>query len=159
MKRRSFLSLLCAATAAPALPAGGAVTKAAAGYNRFTYGFAVFHARHGGAFGAGDLASAMKVSTGQAQSMLAEMSRDGIIRPAFGNMVEAVQVHGGKRGGIGFLKKTTETVRDLLDHIDALNKPTDEDTDAIPTECRRDTDTADSLTTEQPDFGEETVSR
>jgi len=135
MKRRSFLSLLLAATAAPALP-GGAAAKAVS-YNRYTYGFAVFHARHGGAFGAAELAKTMKVTSAQAKAMIAQMSREGIVRPALGGTVQAVTTHGGRAGGAGFLRQATQTASDILDKVDAIARS--EKSDRLPYESPTET--------------------
>ena len=121
MKRRSFLSLLASAAAAPALPLSGSTAAVSgAAYNRFTYGYAVFRARHGGAFGAADLASSLKVTAAQAQGMIAEMAQSGVVRSAANGAVEAVTTHGGQKGGLGFLRKTTKAANDLLDRVAEL---------------------------------------
>jgi hypothetical protein len=95
MKRRHFLSMLGAATVAPALPAFGAqgsVAAAAAGYNRYMYGLAVFHARTRASVSAVDLISRLKVSAVQANAMMGEMSASGVLSQATGAVRVATSV-------------------------------------------------------------------
>jgi hypothetical protein len=100
LKRRSFLSLLTAFGASPVLPgralASGTVAQAAS-YNRYTYGFAVFWARHGGRFGATQLAKALRISEPQAKAMIEDMLRDRLVRVSQRG-VEATSLHGGRGG-------------------------------------------------------------
>ena len=95
MKRRSFLSMLGAASAAPLMPTPvlGAISRAAS-YNRFSYGYAVFWARHGGAFGVQQLAKAMQISETQAKAMIDEMLQDRLVRASQAG-VQSVSTHGG----------------------------------------------------------------
>ena len=109
MKRRSFLQILGSAIAAPALPVP-AMAAAPVSYNRYVYGYAVFKARTGVAFKAADLVAGLKVSPAQAQAMMAEMARDGVIRPALGGAVQAVTPHGG--GKTPWLRSFGQKLRD-----------------------------------------------
>ncbi|THH36200.1 hypothetical protein E4Z66_14215 [Aliishimia ponticola] len=83
MRRRQFLSLLGAAGMAPALPmpAARAAAVGAAGYNRYMYGLAVFHAHTRASISAVDLAGKLKVSLGTAEAMLGEMTAKGVVGP------------------------------------------------------------------------------
>lgn len=81
MKRRGFIQLLGAALTAPALPAMGAPSVAAATYNRYTFGLAVFHARTRAHVSAAGIAYRLKVSTAQAEAMIAEMASKGMVTP------------------------------------------------------------------------------
>ena len=82
MKRRSFLTMLSAAAVMPALPAAGVAQTAA--YNRFTYGLAVFHARTHPHVSARGLAFRLKVPVVQAEAMMGEMVKNGLVRPIAG---------------------------------------------------------------------------
>jgi len=86
MKRRSFIGMIGAALAAPALP----MAAPAAGYSRATYGLAVLHARTRAHVSARGLSYCLKVSTAQAEAMVAEMSAKGLVRPIAGGSVRAV---------------------------------------------------------------------
>jgi len=82
MRRRHFLTTLGAAAVAPALPALGAgapVAQAAAGYNRYQYGLAVFHARTRAGLTAADLMGRLHISAAQAHAMMSEMSASGVL--------------------------------------------------------------------------------
>ena len=104
MKRRAFLSILGAAGLSPAVKALPAAAAPKAIYNRTTYGFAVFWARHGGQFGARQLATAMRVSDREAEAMIYEMIKDRVVRSASGGGLRATTVHGGAlRGSAGRL--------------------------------------------------------
>lgn len=83
MKRRGFLTMLGAAVTAPALPAVSSAPAAAA-YNRYMYGLAVFHARTRAHVSARGIAYCLKVSTAQAEAMIAEMTKNGLVKPVFG---------------------------------------------------------------------------
>ena len=83
MKRRGFLGLLGAAVATPLLPAMPAA-QAAASYNRYTYGLAVFHARTRAHVSARGIAHCLKVSVPQAEAMISEMATNGLVKPVFG---------------------------------------------------------------------------
>lgn len=88
MKRRGFLSLLGAALAAPTLPAAAA---APASYSRATYGLAVFHARTRAHVSARGLSWCLKVPMAQANAMMAEMTRTGLVTPVgLGGQMRAV---------------------------------------------------------------------
>jgi hypothetical protein len=82
MQRRSFLSMIGAASLTPLLPAIGASAPAAAmanGYNRYQYGLAVFHARTRIGLNAADLIAKLRVNPAQAHAMMGEMSASGIL--------------------------------------------------------------------------------
>ena len=90
MKRRNFLSLMGAAAVAPALPAIPAPV-AAAGYNRYMYGLAVFHARTRTNISAAGIAHRLKVSLPQAEAMIGEMVDANYVKPILGSTkVEAI---------------------------------------------------------------------
>lgn len=76
MKRRSFLSLLGAAVATPALPAAST-----AAYSRQSFGLAVLHARTRAHVSVRGLAWCLKVPSTQAEAMLAEMTARGMVSP------------------------------------------------------------------------------
>lgn len=92
MKRRSFLTMLGAAVAAPALPMAAAPAPVAAVYNRYTYGLAVFHARTHAHVTAAGIAKRLKVTPAQAKAMISEMSSAGLVKPVglTGSNVRAV---------------------------------------------------------------------
>lgn len=82
MKRRRFLSLIGAASAAPFLPVGAAASSAAASYNRYMYGLAVFHARTRATISTADIGARLRVSAVTAEAMISEMSLRGALVPA-----------------------------------------------------------------------------
>jgi 3-isopropylmalate/(R)-2-methylmalate dehydratase small subunit len=91
MKRRSFLSLLGAATVAPALPSVGGAAPAAAGYTRYMYGLAVFHARTRAQISAAGIAHCLKVTLPQAEAMIGEMVQSKFVKPVLGgSKIQAV---------------------------------------------------------------------
>ena len=133
--------MLGAATVAPALPvpAMASATQAAA-VNRFTYGMALFRLRHGGAYGASDLARMFKLPLDQATGLLAQMTRDGFVRPSGAGMVQAVASQGGRAGHGRYIRKAARQIADAVDRLDAMDshnanhaKQTESGTDAIPT--------------------------
>ena len=83
MHRRSFLSMIGAASLTPLLPAIGASAPAAAmagSYNRYQYGLAVFHARTTRiGVNTADLMAKLRVNPAQAHAMMGEMSASGIL--------------------------------------------------------------------------------
>lgn len=83
MKRRGFLSMISAAAVAPALPAMAAPAVTAT-YNRYMFGLAVFHARTRAHVSAAGIAFRLKVSTIQAEAMIAEMATKGMVTPVLG---------------------------------------------------------------------------
>lgn len=85
MKRRGFLRLLGAAVAAPMIPVAVPAAGAAASYNQFQYGLAVFHARTRAHVSARGIAYCLKVTPAQAQAMIAEMSAKGLVTPVAGS--------------------------------------------------------------------------
>jgi len=84
MKRRGFLSMLGAAAVVPALPAAAAPAVTAT-YNRYMFGLAVFHARTRAHVSAAGIAYRLKVTTAQAEAMMAEMVGKGMVTPVTGN--------------------------------------------------------------------------
>ena len=93
MKRRNFLSLLGAAGAAPLMPVPVSAAPAAATYNRYMYGLAVFHARTQASVSAVDLASKLRVSPKIARALVREMQAKGVVSPALkaaGGVMRAV---------------------------------------------------------------------
>ena len=95
MLRRSFLSMIGAASAAPLVPGGIAAKAAPAAVNPMTYGYAVFWARHGGQFGATQLAKALHIPVANAEAMVGEMLKDRVVR-ASAHGVKATVTHGGR---------------------------------------------------------------
>lgn len=83
VKRRSFLGMIGAAVATPALPAmgGGA---AGVTYSRSAYGMAVLHARTRHHVSARGIAHCLKVTLPQAKAMITEMSAGGLVKPVVG---------------------------------------------------------------------------
>lgn len=82
MHRRSFLSMIGAASLTPLLPAFGASAPAAAmagSYNRYQYGLAVFHARTRIGLNTADLMAKLRVNPAQAHAMMGEMSASGVL--------------------------------------------------------------------------------
>lgn len=86
MKRRSFIGMIGAAFAVPAIP----FAAPSVGYSRATYGMAVLHARTRAHVSARGLAFCLKVSVPQAEAMVAEMARGGLVRPIAGGSMRAV---------------------------------------------------------------------
>lgn len=82
MKRREFLALISATSVTPFLPAATRAAPVAAGYNRYTYGLAVFHARTRASVSAADLVAKLRVSPAAAQSLMAEMAEKAVLKPA-----------------------------------------------------------------------------
>ena len=97
MERRNFLQMLGAAVAVPVVP--GSTMRAVAsgaGYNRYMYGLAVFHARTRGSLTAADLATKLRVGSTTAHAILGEMSASRVISPALGSssvMQAASRIH------------------------------------------------------------------
>ena len=84
MKRRSFLTMIGGAALAPALPNMGAIAPATAGYSRYQYGLAVFHARCRTNVSAAGIAHRLKVTLPQAEAMMSEMVRANYVTPVAG---------------------------------------------------------------------------
>lgn len=78
MKRRRFLSLIGAAATAPLAPA---LPQAAPLYSRTMFSRAVMHARLRPHVSARGIAYRLKVSTTQAEGMIAEMATKGMVKP------------------------------------------------------------------------------
>ena len=93
MKRRSFLSLIGAATVAPALPSMGssAAVQTAVGYNRYMYGLGVFQARTRAGLTTADLMARLHLTPAQASAMMREMTARGVFAQTIGAARVAVQ--------------------------------------------------------------------
>lgn len=93
IKRRNFLTMLGAAATAPLVPARvmAAAPAAAASYNRYQYGLAVFHARTRASLGVADLMSRLNVTGATAEAMMAEMKSSGIITPVLNSAAGAMR--------------------------------------------------------------------
>ena len=125
IKRRGFLAMLGAAGLAPALPAGG-TSVAAAGYNRYMYGLAVFHARTRASLSAADLIARLKVNAVQAEALMGEMTARGVVAPvahAAGGVVRAIDPNGSRP-----VQSIGKTLRKVADWIDEDTAPADEET-------------------------------
>ena len=139
--RRSFLSLCASASIAPALPLYGKLGVATAGaYNRYTYGYAVFRICHGGAIDAADLAATLRLPLSQANQMIAQMTKDGIVRSTGAGAVQAVATHGGRLGQSSYIRKAARLAAQAIDQMDdpRLNSADQTETpktrtDVIPT--------------------------
>jgi len=83
MKRRSFLGMVGAAIAVPAMPFA-APSAPAVVYSRSTYGLAVLHARTRPHVSARGLAHCLKLPKSQASAMMAEMVESNLITPIKG---------------------------------------------------------------------------
>lgn len=82
MKRRRFLSLIGAAGAAPLLPASALTTAMPkAAFNTSAWNGAVLHAQSTRFLSAFGLSKALNVPAGQAQALMAEMAKRGVIAP------------------------------------------------------------------------------
>lgn len=80
MKRRSFLGMFGAALATPALPAIANIS----GYSRAAYARALIHAKTRHHLSARGIAHCLGVPRRQAEGMIAEMTKSGLVRPVTG---------------------------------------------------------------------------
>lgn len=141
MKRRNFLSLLGAVGLAPVLPLPAGAAPVAAGYNRYMYGLAVFHARNRASVTAADLVAKLRVNAVTAEAMMGEMSSKGVIAPALnaaGNAMRTIDPH--HRSG----QVLRNAARQAADWIT--------DADAAPSDAPEEIDITDM---EAPDAGQE----
>jgi hypothetical protein len=141
VNRRSFLTMIGAATVAPALPMLPSAAPATALYNRYMYGLAVFHARARATLSAGDLMAKLRVSAVQARAMVGEMSTSGIVRPVAQSALGAVRAVNPTiptvqktTGEIG--KKIVDVARSALDAIetDSVEMPGTDEPEAKDTQ-------------------------
>ncbi len=133
MKRRSFLGMLGAAAVAPAIPMRAAAAPAAAVYNRYMYGLAVFHARTRASLSTGDLMAKLRVSAVQANAMMGEMTATGVVQPIAQSAVGAVRAINPtiQRSYDPSARRLATKIKDAaqaaLDHLEAQDAaPTDE---------------------------------
>lgn len=129
MQRRHFLTMMEAATVAPALPALGAPAQAATGYNRYQYGLAVFHARTRTQVSAAGIAHSLKVSLPQAEAMIGEMVDANFVKPVLGGTrVKAVSnitkpdMLGFKRAARASRQATTRRIQIPSERTTPMNK-------------------------------------
>lgn len=158
MDRRKFLTLATAASIAPTIPLPAArAGAAAAGYNRYTYGLAVFHARTRASVSVIDLTARLKLSTPQAKALIGEMTAKGVVTPALNAAPGVVRaVHRVPRPAVSPTARPANALRKVADWLDkdtgeTTSKTTGSikddikigetgpNTDAIPTFHRRDT--------------------
>ncbi len=109
MRRRGFLSLVSAAAVAPALPAISAPAVTAT-YNRYMFGLAVFHARTRAHVSAAGIAFRLKVTTVQAEAMIAEMAAKGMVTPVLGKPGAVRAVSNIVKPGIWDTTKTAKSL-------------------------------------------------
>ncbi|SEW46015.1 hypothetical protein SAMN04488515_3427 [Cognatiyoonia koreensis] len=83
MKRRSFLGLFSSAVAAPLLP-GATVAAAPATYSKAALHGAIMHAQTRGSFSVWGLAQAVKVPVAQAEVLMQDLAKRGILGPLQG---------------------------------------------------------------------------
>jgi len=137
LKRRSFLGMIGAAAIAPAMPMRTAAAPAAAVYNRYMYGLAVFHARTRASLSTGDLMAKLRVSAIQAEALMGKMTATGVVQPIAQSAIGAVRAinptiqRAYDPSARRLASKLTEAAKTALDHLEAQDAaPTDEiDTD------------------------------
>ena len=129
MQRRHFLTMMEAATVAPALPALGAPAQAATGYNRYQYGLAVFHARTRANISAAGIAHSLKVTLPQAEAMIGEMVDANFVKPVLGgSRLKAVSnitkpdMLGFKRAARASRQATTRRIQIPSERTTPMNK-------------------------------------
>ena len=138
MRRRSFLSLIGAAGLAPALPSVGAAAPVAAGYNRYMYGLAVFHARTRASLSAGDLMARLKVTAVQADAMIGEMTAKGVLGPVTHGTTSVLRtIEPQYRGSSDRASRVLRRVADWT-----RNQENERDFDAISAETETDVATS-----------------
>jgi len=124
MKRRGFLTMLGAATVAPALPSVAAPAVTAT-YNRYMFGLAVFHARTRAHISAAGIAYRLKVTTVQAEAMIAEMTGKGMVTPITGSPGQVRAVSNILKPGVwdtSEVQKAAKVRKDLQQQAQAKAK-------------------------------------
>ena len=126
LKRRSFLGMIGAAAIAPAMPMRTAAAPAAAVYNRYMYGLAVFHARTRASLSTGDLMAKLRVSAIQAEALMGEMTATGVVQPIAQSAIGAVRAinptiqRAYDPSARRLASKLTEAAKTALDHLEAV---------------------------------------
>ena len=124
MQRRNFLTMIGATALAPALPAFGASrAAAAAGYNRYQYGLAVFHARTRANISAAGIAHRLKVSIPQAEAMIGEMVDSNFVKPALGGSNVRAISNITKPDMMGFERAARQSSAAAKPHTTHSNSP------------------------------------
>lgn len=126
MKRRSFLTMLGAAVAAPLTPAIGS----AAGYSRTTYDLAILHAKKFPLVSVGGLSKRIGIATPQAEAIIKQMSSEGllgVLNPTRPGTVKAsskifVNPNAGLAKAYERRQTHTKTVRDETAHTQSQPK-------------------------------------
>jgi hypothetical protein len=136
----------------PAFGAQSSVAAAAAGYNRYMYGLAVFHARTRASVSAVDLMARLKVSAVQANAMMGEMSASGVLSQATG----AARVAASASPRQPYIRKALREIADWVEDTDeigdaALRRCTD-GAQAVHTSCPPNNETPDT-TSSGPKLG------
>lgn len=99
MKRRGFLGLFGAAIAAPMMPLPALGNVAGAAYSKSAMHGAIMHAQSRVSFSVWGLAKSVGVSTLQAEALMGDMAKRGILGPLQGT------THGGRWATSNILQK------------------------------------------------------
>jgi len=99
MKRRNFLGLIGAAVAAPLMPVPNMGQAAGAVYSRSAMHGAILHAQARVSFSVWGLAKTLGVSMPQAEALMGDMAKRGIVGPLQGT------THGGRWASSKILQK------------------------------------------------------
>lgn len=137
MKRRGFLRLAGAAALAPVVPALPSPQAAAAGYSRYMYGLAVFHAHTRAGLKAADLVTKMRVPLATAEAMMGEMTARGMLAPV---------LHTGVARSAALRPAMRADLKRAAKHVlDTETAPTQyrQNTDVIPTSQNPEMETKD----------------